>query len=90
MVITYPIKFKAAVLREIGGLLDIETIEYRGPLSVGQVLVKLSYSGICGKQIEEMDGLGGVDEHLPHLLGHEEAVRLLILAQVLVKFVLEI
>lgn len=71
MVIKYPIKFKAAVLREVGGLLDIETIEYRGPLSVGQVLVKLSYSGICGKQIEEMDGLGGVDEHLPHLLGHE-------------------
>jgi S-(hydroxymethyl)glutathione dehydrogenase/alcohol dehydrogenase len=34
-------------------------------------LVKLSYSGICGKQIEEIDGTGGLDPWLPHLLGHE-------------------
>ncbi|MCX6007151.1 MAG: zinc-binding dehydrogenase, partial [Chloroflexi bacterium] len=31
----------------------------------------LSYSGICGKQLEEMDGRGGSDPYLPHLLGHE-------------------
>jgi len=69
--ITYPIKFKAAILREVGKPLEIDVIEFRGPLSAGQILVKLFYSGICGKQIEEMDGLGGVDEYLPHLLGHE-------------------
>jgi Zn-dependent alcohol dehydrogenase len=37
----------------------------------GQVLIKLYYSGICGKQIEEIDGKGGPDPYIPHLLGHE-------------------
>ena len=44
---------------------------FRGNLREGQVLVKLFYSGICGKQIEEIDGLGGDDPYLPHMLGHE-------------------
>jgi S-(hydroxymethyl)glutathione dehydrogenase/alcohol dehydrogenase len=69
--VTYPVRFKAAVLREIHKPLGIETLEFRGPLAVGQVLVRLFYSGICGKQIEEMEGLGGKDDFLPHLLGHE-------------------
>ena len=46
-------------------------ITFNGPLKDGQVLVKLFYSGICGKQIEEIDGLGGPDPFLPHMLGHE-------------------
>ena len=46
-------------------------ITFNGPLKAGQVLVKLFYSGICGKQIEEIDGLGGPDPYIPHLLGHE-------------------
>jgi len=69
--LTYPIQFRAAVLREVRQPLVIETIEFRGPLAVGQVLIRLFYSGICGKQIEEMEGLGGADDFLPHLLGHE-------------------
>lgn len=42
-------------------------------LEVGQVLVKVSFSGICGKQIDEINGTRGEDRFLPHLLGHEGA-----------------
>ena len=40
-------------------------------LDVGQVLVKVEYSGICGKQLDEISGKQGPDPYLPHLLGHE-------------------
>ncbi len=40
-------------------------------LQVGQVLVKVAYSGICGSQIGEITGVRGHDKYLPHLLGHE-------------------
>jgi len=40
-------------------------------LSVGQVLVKIHASGICGSQLGEIDGVKGPDSFLPHLLGHE-------------------
>jgi S-(hydroxymethyl)glutathione dehydrogenase/alcohol dehydrogenase len=40
-------------------------------LSFGQVLVKVHYSGICGAQINEIEGVKGPDKFLPHLLGHE-------------------
>jgi Zn-dependent alcohol dehydrogenase len=33
--------------------------------------VKIFYSGICGKQIEEFTAKMGKDKYLPHLLGHE-------------------
>lgn len=67
----YPMRFKAAILEENNRPLVIDEIEFNGPLLAGQVLVKLSYSGLCGKQIEEIDGKGGPDVFLPHLLGHE-------------------
>ena len=38
---------------------------------LGQVLIKLNYSGICGSQIGEISGVKGPDPYLPHLLGHE-------------------
>ncbi len=40
-------------------------------LDVGQVLVELHFSGICGSQLGEIDGVKGPDKWLPHLLGHE-------------------
>ena len=39
--------------------------------SFGQVLVKIHCSGICGAQINEIEGAKGPDKFLPHLLGHE-------------------
>lgn len=69
--VSYPLVFKAAILEENGKPLVVDEIEFAGSLLAGQVLIKLDYSGICGKQIEEIDGKGGHDAFLPHLLGHE-------------------
>ncbi len=67
----FPLTFKAAVLEKHNSPLVFHEITFNGPLKTGQVLVKLFYSGICGKQIEEIDCLGGPDPFIPHLLGHE-------------------
>lgn len=64
-------KFTAAILVENSQPLAVEEIEWKGPLRFGQVLVKLHYSGICGAQINEIEGAKGPDKFLPHLLGHE-------------------
>jgi S-(hydroxymethyl)glutathione dehydrogenase/alcohol dehydrogenase len=48
----------------------IEEVEVP-PLKLGQVLVKVLASGICGSQIGEINGVKGPDRFLPHLLGHE-------------------
>lgn len=69
--LTYPINFKAAILRQTKKPLSLETIRFEGPLKRGQVLVKIIYSGICGKQIDEILQKGGKDKFIPHLLGHE-------------------
>lgn len=63
-------KFKAAILTELNSPLSIETIE-TCDLQVGQVLVKIIKSGLCGAQIQEIKGLKGNAKFLPHLLGHE-------------------
>lgn len=61
---------KAAVLRNIGSNLVIETLT-TNPLTKGQVIVKILYSGICRSQLMEQQGKRGEDKWLPHLLGHE-------------------
>ena len=63
-------KFKAAILVELKKPLVIEEIE-APPLRFGQVLVKILCSGICGAQMNEIEGAKGPDRFLPHLLGHE-------------------
>jgi len=40
-------------------------------LKIGQVLVKVIVSGICGSQIHEITGNKGNGKFLPHLMGHE-------------------
>ena len=66
-----PKTMKAAILVEQKKPLVIAEIELPTTLDVGQVLVKIHYSGICGSQIGEIDGAKGPDRYLPHLLGHE-------------------
>ena len=63
-------KFKAAVLHKVRKPLKIKELSMP-KLSRGQVLVKIAYSGICGSQIMEIDGMRGKDKWLPHCLGHE-------------------
>ena len=65
------ISFKGAVLFKNNSKLKIINLNIKDELKRGQVLVKLKYSGICGKQIDEIEGIGGKDKFLPHLLGHE-------------------
>ena len=62
---------KAAILAESRKPLVVANIDLPGKLDVGQVQVKLHYSGICGAQINEIDAMKGPDKFLPHLLGHE-------------------
>ena len=66
------IKFtKAAILFKQGKPLLIKKIELPEKLFYGQVLIKNFYSGVCGSQLGEIDGVKGKDPYLPHLLGHE-------------------
>jgi S-(hydroxymethyl)glutathione dehydrogenase/alcohol dehydrogenase len=66
-----PKTMKAAILVEQRKPLVIDEVELPQTLEVGQVLVKIHYSGICGSQLGEIDGAKGEDKFLPHLLGHE-------------------
>ena len=65
------ISFPAAILVKQNQPLIIDEISFEDQLCVGQVLVKLDYSGICGSQLGEIAGVKGPDPYLPHLLGHE-------------------
>lgn len=62
---------KGAVLVEQKRPLKILNIDLPKSLEFGQVLVEMKYSGICGSQLGEIDGVKGADDYLPHLLGHE-------------------
>jgi S-(hydroxymethyl)glutathione dehydrogenase/alcohol dehydrogenase len=66
-----PKTMKAAILVAQRQPLAVEEVELPESLSVGQVLVRVHCSGICGSQIGEIDGAKGADRFLPHLLGHE-------------------
>jgi S-(hydroxymethyl)glutathione dehydrogenase/alcohol dehydrogenase len=72
-----PKTMKAAVLTEIKSPLQILEITLPEKLEVGQVLVKIHFSGICGSQIGEIDGAKGEDKYIPHLLGHEASATVL-------------
>jgi Zn-dependent alcohol dehydrogenase len=61
---------KAAVLVEINAPLAVCDVELT-ELKVGQVLVKVLVSGLCGAQLHEIRGHKGNAKFLPHLMGHE-------------------
>lgn len=61
---------RAAVLEQIGKPLRI-VWTIIPVLKSGQVLVRMLTAGICGAQLQEIDGIKGNPEHCPHLLGHE-------------------
>jgi len=62
---------KAAILTQSREPLVVDEIELPDALEVGQVLVKVLHTTICGAQINEIDAVKGPDRFLPHLLGHE-------------------
>ncbi len=61
---------KAAVLEAINKPLALKNVETT-PLELGQVLVRVLVSGLCGSQLHEMKGNKGNSKYLPHLMGHE-------------------
>ena len=63
-------KFRAAVLHEVGADLAIETVE-SGPLAPGDVLVKIRAASICHTDLEVITG--DLRYPLPLVLGHEAA-----------------
>ena len=67
---------KAAILVDLNRPLVVAEIEVPDPI-FGQVLVQVHYSGICGAQINEIEGAKGPDRFLPHLLGHEGSATVL-------------
>lgn len=62
---------RAAILVEQRKPLVVDEIELPERLEPGQLLVQIRYSGVCGSQLGEIDGVKGPDRFLPHLLGHE-------------------
>ena len=66
-----PRKMLAAILVEQKQPLVVAELDLPDVLDVGQVLVRIHYSGVCGSQLGEIDGAKGPDRFLPHLLGHE-------------------
>ncbi len=72
MLSDYP-SFLAAILVDQHRELAVEPVTLPERLDIGQVLVKIHYSGVCGSQLGEIDGVKGEDPYLPHLLGHEGA-----------------
>jgi len=68
---------KAAILAQSRAPLVIDEIRLPETLGVGQVLVKVLYSTICGAQLNEIAAAKGPDKFLPHLLGHEASARVI-------------
>ena len=70
-------KTQAAILVEQEKPLVIDEIIIPDELKIGQVLVEVYVSGICGSQIGEINGVKGEDKFLPHLMGHEGCGRVM-------------
>jgi S-(hydroxymethyl)glutathione dehydrogenase/alcohol dehydrogenase len=68
---------KAAILAQSREPLIVDEIALPETLGVGQVLVKVLYSTICGAQLNEIAAAKGPDKFLPHLLGHEASARVI-------------
>jgi S-(hydroxymethyl)glutathione dehydrogenase/alcohol dehydrogenase len=62
---------RAAILASLREPLVLDDVDPPDELSVGQVRVRVAFSGVCGSQLGEIDGVKGADPWLPHLLGHE-------------------
>src|SRR5437870_10688819 len=62
---------QAAILKQSREPLVVDEIIFPDALDVGQVLVQVLYTSICGAQVNEIEAVKGPDKFLPHLLGHE-------------------
>jgi S-(hydroxymethyl)glutathione dehydrogenase/alcohol dehydrogenase len=68
---------KAAILVQSREPLVVDEFTLPDELGVGQALVKVLHSSICGAQLNEIAAAKGPDKFLPHLLGHEASAKVL-------------
>jgi S-(hydroxymethyl)glutathione dehydrogenase/alcohol dehydrogenase len=68
---------RAAILAQSREPLVMDEISLPDALDVGQVLVRVLHTSICGAQINEIAAAKGPDKFLPHLLGHEASAAVL-------------
>src|SRR3954452_21007635 len=68
---------KAAILVQSRQPLIVDEITLPDELNVGQVLVKILHTTICGAQLNEIAAAKGPDKFLPHLLGHEASAEVI-------------
>ena len=64
-------KISAAILEQTNQPLVVHHDIDSPTLNSGQLLIKLSYAGVCHSQLMEVRGDRGEDKFLPHFLGHE-------------------
>lgn len=69
--IVSPRRMRAAILVASREPLVVDEVELPERLECGQVLVKVLFTTVCGSQLGEIAAKKGVDNYLPHLLGHE-------------------
>jgi Zn-dependent alcohol dehydrogenase len=62
---------KAAIINSVNSPLTIEELELPELLDIGQVQVRITVSGLCGAQLQEIKGEKGNSKFMPHLTGHE-------------------
>lgn len=62
---------KSAIINEVNSPLTIEELTLPESLDFGQVLVKVTVSGLCGAQLQEIAGDKNNAKFMPHLTGHE-------------------
>jgi Zn-dependent alcohol dehydrogenase len=62
---------KSAIINEVNSPLTIEDLTLPETLDFGQVLVKVTVSGLCGAQLQEIAGDKNNAKFMPHLTGHE-------------------
>ena len=68
---------KAAVIYNFNEPLVVEKLNLKHKCQVGQVLVEVRSSGICGAQLGHISGVKIKKEFLPCLLGHEGGAKVL-------------
>lgn len=62
---------RSAIINEVNSPLTIEDLTLPDSLDFGQVLVKVTVSGLCGAQLQEIAGDKNNAKFMPHLTGHE-------------------
>ena len=68
--------FNSAVLHQLNTPLKIHSVSPPDNINLGQILVRVIATAICGSQVGEVAGIKGIDKYLPHLLGHEALVQI--------------